>query len=362
MYLNHFDLCKKPFENTTNPGFFWVNDSFAHALSALEYALANRKGLILLNGGSGSGKTTLIHTFLETLGPGIVKAVIPDPDMAEIDFFNYLAADLDFKQSFASKGEFFGYFRRYLKEKGPAANDGRKILIVIDEAQRASNRLLNDIRLLKDLGADDETGVIVILSGQTSLIDKLSEPENASLKSRLTVNIRIESLNQSDTEKYIAHRLKMAGAQNAIFTSNARASVYQFSRGNPLQINNLCDRSLLTGYTNETLVIDSDIVTECAAELGVSLDANLNDNDGSAHSDHPETQSDLSSTGNAVIYRSLKLLVLAIAGAAIITLMQYSFISEKEAGQRVLEEQASTTFEHYQQQLNEADGDDLKTF
>ena len=361
MYLNHFDLCKKPFENTTNPRFFWFNDSFTEALAALEYALGERKGIILLTGDSGSGKTSLIRTFIETVDPAVPRAVIPDPDMAPIDFFNYLASELDIHQSFSSKGDFLASFKRYLKETLSNGIDKGKVLIVIDEAQRASNRLLNDLRLLNEMGTDDETEVIVILTGRTQLLDKLSEPTNASLKSRLALNIRINMLNQYDTHKYITHRLREAGAQRDIFTPNAMASVYQFTRGNPLQINNLCDRSMLTGYANESSIINSEIVIECAAELGVSLDSNLaggGANEDPAVEDQPEISSEFKSSALG----HLKLMVFAIIGAAFIILLQLSIITQKNAEQRALEEQASTTFEVYQQQLEASDGDLLTTF
>ena len=357
MYLSHYQLNHKPFENNTNPRFFWFNETFAEAHAALEDGLQRKNGMILLTGDSGAGKTALIHSFIETIGPEISKAVIPDPDMDSIDFFNYLAAELDLNQTFADKSDFLTCFRRHLKEPGP--DNDKQILIVIDEAQRASKRLLKDIRLLDDIGtgADVQAEVIIILSGQSRIIETLSDPVNTSLKSRLSANIKIDELNQADTEKYIAHRLKRAGAQNSIFTASARAMVYQITRGNPLQINNLCDRSLLTGYTEEALVIDSGIVTECAAELGVALDANAILADGAIQdiaSDRTQATTTATKRGDL---EQLSLLVLALIGAALIILLQFSITPQNESRRSTLRDHANQTFELYQRQLDETDGD-----
>ena len=353
MYLNHFHLSRKPFENTTNPRFFWFGDTFAEAHAALECGLREKKGLILLSGESGSGKTALLHAFIDTLGPEVSKAFVPDPDMDSADFFKFLATELDFKETFATKGDFLTAFRRHLKAAN--AESGKQILILIDEAQRASRRLLKDIGLLNDFGADDRTGVIIVLSGQTRIFETLAEPENTGLHSRFSVNIGIDRLTQSDTEKYIAHRLEKAGAQNALFTAGARAAVYQFTRGNPLQINNLCDRSLLTGYISEALEIDSGIVTECAAELGVSLDTNVIAADDAIQAIDSEKESVSSSPKRAAAFPPLKLILLAAIGAALIVLLRFSIISQNASEHRALEDHANATYEHYQIQLEITD-------
>lgn len=360
MYLKHFNLGQKPFENTTNPRFFWLNETFAEAQAAFEYGLKENKGFILLTGSSGSGKTTLIRAFLETLEPQICVAVIPDADMEPVDFFNYLAMELGFQRTFANKGEFLIFFKRYLRERIRPA--GGKVLIIIDEAQRSANRLLTDIRLFDSLGTDNETDVTVVLSGQPRMLELLADPENAGLRSRVALDIRIEPFIEADTEKYIRHRMNKAGAKDSIFTADAVQAIFQFAGGNPLQINNLCDRALLTAYINGVEEVDTDTISECAGELGISLDTNPRIGDDAVQSLEPDEDSIEPQKAESPNTRAIRLLVLALIGVALTIILQMSFFHPSGFDQSADQDQALSTFESYQQHFETTDEPEASTF
>lgn len=359
MYLKHFELDQKPFENTTNPRFFWFNETFAEAHAALEYGLQENKGFMLLTGSSGCGKTALIHTFVETVGPEVTVAVIPDADMEPVDFFNYLAMELGWRQSFPSKGEFLIFFKRHLRETILPA--GGKVLIIIDEAQRSSNRLLTDIRLFDALGSDNGTAVTVLMSGQPNMIEILADPDNAGLKSRLALDIRIEPLTDVDTGKYIRHRMDEAGAKTSIFTPDAVEAVFQFSGGKPLQMNNLCDRALLTAYTNEVHEIDADTIRECAVELGISLDMNPEVSDKATEWVEADGPPDEPEKDQTVKKRPIVLFFIALVGVALAILLQISVFHQSDYEPAANQDQAFSTFESYQQRLETSDGSDAKS-
>ena len=360
MYLNHFKLNQKPFENTTNPRFFWLNETFAEAHSALEYGLQESKGFMLLTGDSGCGKSTLIQAFLETVPPEVAVAVIPDPDMEALDFFNYLAMELGWQQTFANKGDFLIFFKRYLHRTVLPANG--KVLLVVDEAQRSSSRLLTDIRLLDNLGDDAATAVNIVLAGQPDLIKALNARENLSLKSRIAVDIRIEPLNASDTDRYIQHRMDQAGAKARVFMSEAITAIHQSAAGNPLQINNICDRALLTAYAEGSTQVSADMIRESAEELGISLDINTEISEDAVQPIEADEAPDELDPAESPDNRPIKLFVLALAGVALVILLQMSLFHRSVPDTTAEKEHALSTFESYQQQLEKVEAPEVSTF
>lgn len=362
MYLEHFKLDRKPFENTTDPRFIWFNETYAEAHAALEYGLQEKKGFLLLTGHPGSGKSALVRAFLETVDPSISVAVIPDADMEPVDFFNYLSMELGFEKTFHDKGEFLIFFKNYLRKTILPA-DGQ-VLIVIDEAQRATNRLLTDIRLFDSLGADNQTAVTVLLSGQPEIQDLLASPENDSLKSRVALNIRIEPLSEVDTDEYIRHRMDTAGALGRVFSMDAVEAVFKSTAGNPLQINNLCDRALLTAYINEDKLIGPEIVRECALELGISLDSTAEYlQEAIQLEDSAEELGDAKELdgANEAEYaegsfpRSIKLIAIAAVGVALAILLQLTSIQQSDFKEAADRDQAFSTFESYQQRFENSE-------
>lgn len=270
MYLSHYNLKSKPFQMSTDPDFLWLGEKHKEALATLRYAIVENKGILALTGDVGTGKTTLINALIKSLGDDTLAATIYDPSLGVLEFFNIISIAFNMGRTFDGKGEFLIYFKRFLKE---ARAQNKKVLLIIDEAQRINNELLEEIRLLSNLEDDHVRLLNIFFVGQNEFIDVLKEYKNRALRQRITLRYHIEPLKLSETEAYTRHRLKIAGAQAHIFSSGAIQEIFSFSDGYPRMINIICDHALLSGYVREILIITADIIKECKEELQIS---NLN--------------------------------------------------------------------------------------
>jgi len=267
MYLSHYNLTEKPFQINTDPKFLWQGEKHKEALAMLKYGILDNRGFLFLAGDVGTGKTTLINSLISQLGDQIIVAIVPDPSLEKIDFFNFLAVAFNFNRQFNSKGEFLVYFSSFLHK---AYINNKRVLLIIDESQKLTSELLEEIRLLSNIEKHDAKLINIFFVGQNEFIDILLRSENRALRQRITINYRIDPLTENETEQYIQRRLKVAGSQKNIFTSKAVHEIFAFSGGYPRLINIVCDHSLLTGYVKGKKAIDAGIVKECAKELKIS--------------------------------------------------------------------------------------------
>ena len=270
MYLEHYGLNAKPFQITTDPDFLWLGEKHAEALATLKYGIIENKGFLLLTGDVGTGKTALINRLLKIIDVSAIVATIPDPGLEPLDFFNLLAEEFHMKQKFVSKGAFLIQFKQFLHK---AFQAHKKVLLIIDEAQRLDYALLEQIRLLSNIELFDRKLINIFFVGQTEFNRILMEDRNKAVRQRITVSYHLEALTAKETQQYIRHRLKVAGARREIFTVEAVREIYLFSRGYPRLINIICDHALLTGYATGMKLIDAPIIKECQAELQFPADA-----------------------------------------------------------------------------------------
>jgi len=264
MYLRHYQLQRKPFQITTDPAFMWLGEKHAEALATLKYGIQENKGFLLLTGDVGTGKTALIKLLLQQIDVSVLVATVPDPGMEAIDFFNFLADEFGMKRRFVSKGEFLIEFKRLLLAAHAAK---RQVLLIVDEAQRLSPDMIEQVRLLSNIELENRKLINIFFVGQTEFNRTLLEESVRAVRQRITVSYHIEPLAEKETAQYIEHRLKVAGARQAIFTPAAIRRIHAFSGGNPRLINILCDHALLTGYSRGVRTIDPAIVQECEREL-----------------------------------------------------------------------------------------------
>jgi general secretion pathway protein A len=269
MYLSHFNLKIKPFRISPDPKFLWLGETHKEALAMLKYGIHDNCGFLLLSGDIGTGKTTLINGLLESLDDQTLIAMISDPGLEKLDFYNFLTQAFDIKKTFTSKGDFLVYFIHFLHK---ANADNKKVLIIIDEAQRLSHEIMEEIRQLSNIEKKDTKLLNVFLVGQHELIDALNETRNRALLQRITMKYLIGPLNHADVENYITFRLKVAGTEKKIFTSGAIRQIINFSNGYPRLINVICDHALLTTYVKGKQKVDAAIIKECAKDLHISVE------------------------------------------------------------------------------------------
>ncbi|MBN1930650.1 MAG: AAA family ATPase [Desulfobacterales bacterium] len=264
MYLSYYNLKEKPFLTSSDSKFLWLGEKHKEALATLKYGIMNDKGFLLLTGDIGTGKTTLVNALINSLGEDIIVAKYSYPILEKLDFFNFIGNIFNMNGKFASKGEFLFHLKNFLHD---SHQKNKKVLLIIDEVQKLSQELLQEIRLLSNIEKQNEKLLNIFLVGQNEFKEIILRDENRALRQRITLNYTIEPLTSKETAAYISHRLSVAGSKNNIFNNRAIRKIFSFSGGYPRLINIICDYALLTGYVKETQTIDADIILECAAEL-----------------------------------------------------------------------------------------------
>ena len=264
MYQTHYNLRIKPFEPSPDPRFIWLSEKHKEALASLKYGIQEDKGFLLLTGDIGTGKTTLLNCFLNEIDTDAIIASIPDPDLSIFDFFKLLSKEFNINIDFDTKGDFLNQFEDFLHN---TYSEERKALLIIDEAQRLNQQLLEQIRLLSNIEKTHAKLINIFLVGQKELHKLIMDEQNRALRQRIAIHYNIEPLTEPETRDYIKHRLSIAGSEKEIFTPEAVYEIHAFSKGYPRLINTICDRALLSGYVSDLNKIDAKIVRKCADEL-----------------------------------------------------------------------------------------------
>ncbi len=266
MYEDFYGLKEKPFGVTPDAKFFFPSEKHTEALNCLIYAINEKKGFAVITGEIGSGKTTVWHTLLNKLDKGTKVVLITDTFLTPKQMIMAILEDLEvpFKDRW-SKVRLLSCLNNYLLEQ---AMLGFNVVVLIDEAQNLSFSTLEEVRMLSNLETDKEKLLQIILMGQPELREILNLKRLEQLKQRISVYYHISPLTKEETENYILHRLKIAGANGVmIFDKDALEKIYFYSGGVPRLINSLCDRALLTGFVKEKGLVDENIIEEVAGEL-----------------------------------------------------------------------------------------------
>jgi general secretion pathway protein A len=253
-----------PFEASPDPKFLWLSEKHKEALASLKYGFQENKGFLLLTGDIGTGKTTLINCFLNEYVTDAIITSISDPDLSIVDFFELLSIEFNINMDFESKADFLIQFENFLHI---TYSEQKKVLLIIDEAQRLNQQLLEQIRLLSNIERQDAKLINMFFVGQNELHELIMDERNKALRQRIGVHYNIEPLTEPETLDYIKHRLRVAGSEEEIFCADAISEIFAFSKGYPRLINTICDRALLTGYILDVKNIDGKIAKKCAAEL-----------------------------------------------------------------------------------------------
>jgi general secretion pathway protein A len=264
MYLNYYDLKEKPFQITTDPKFIWLGESHKEALAVLEHAVLSNMGFLLVTGDVGTGKTTLVNTLLKRLGNETMVANITNPVLEQLDFFNLIADELNIDKKFHSKEAFLFHFSQFLND---CYLQKKKVILIIDEAHRLNQELLEQIQLLSTVKNQDITLLSTFFIGQDEFNDIIAQKQNQALHQKIAVNFHLVPLKETEIEEYILHRLRVAGHKGNFFNASAIREIFSFSKGYPRLINIICDHALLTGYVIDTKTIDAKIIKECAPGL-----------------------------------------------------------------------------------------------
>ena len=247
MYESHLGCQERPFALVPDPRYFFASRGHKEALNHLLYGIRREEGFVVITGEVGTGKTTLCRTLLRKLDPQIETAVILNPSQSEEELLQTILGDLGVSvPTAATRREFLDALNTHLVESRAA---GKRVVLIIDEAQDLPPRLLEQIRLLSNLETEREKLIQIILVGQVELSAKLCRRDLRQLNQRVAVRYRLPRLRPKETRAYIQHRLARAGAErHDLFTWGALQLVHHFSDGIPRLINILCDRALVAMY------------------------------------------------------------------------------------------------------------------
>ena len=269
MYLSHFRLEKEPFNISPDPDFFWMGAKQAAAFKTLREGLLERDGCVLLTGDIGTGKTVLVKRLVDLKGVAAIFTTITGPELNGLDFYHILAAEFHIGRKFNSRKEFLADVTLFFAQ-GFSAD--QKVVIIIDEAQRLNREILKDVVVLSNLQLSERKLAKIFFVGQLALNDLLTREENRDVLQNISARHCLEPLTEEETRSYIAHRLKVAGREQPLFSAAAMREIHALSKGYPRLINTLCDHALLCGYSANLSVIDDRVIKECSADLSVALD------------------------------------------------------------------------------------------
>lgn len=265
MYASYFGLAENPFAITPDPRYLFLSARHNEALAHLLYGVTESGGFIQLTGEVGTGKTTLIRSLLEKLPDTVDAALVINPRVGVHEFLQVICRELHVAcNPQQSAQELIDALNVHLLE---AHARGRRVVLIIDEAQALSREVLEQVRLLTNLETSRQKLLQIILVGQPELRDVLARQDLRQLAQRITGRYHLEPLSAKDTRAYVGHRLSVAGALAPIFTASGLRSVWRTTQGVPRLVNILCDRALLGAYTRELRQVDGGLVRRAAREV-----------------------------------------------------------------------------------------------
>jgi len=265
MYNEFYGFREAPFNITPDPRFLFFSDKHREAFNHVLFGIRERKGFIQITGEVGAGKTTICRAILTELGPSYKTALILNPMVTATQLMRTVLAELGLEVRRLDRTGYLEVLNRYLLEQAAAGND---VVLLIDEAQDLDPELLEQVRLLSNLETDQRKLLQIVLIGQPELREKLNQKSLRQLRQRITVRYHLSPLDRFETERYIAHRLRVAGANGRpSFTRWAVRRVHHYAHGVPRLINAVCDKALLYGYVNGTYELKSRAVRQAIREL-----------------------------------------------------------------------------------------------
>ncbi len=272
MYTSFYKLDKKPFEINPDPSFLWLGEKHKEAFATLRYGILENKGFLLLTGEAGCGKTILIKALTQSLDKGVEWAVIVDPGLARLDFYNAIAKGFGIEKEFTSKVQFLIQFSHFLHM---ADDENKKVLLLIDECHRLSQEMLEELRLLSNMEKAGAKLINIFFLGQPEFNEILLQPRNRAVRQRLTLRLDLPPLNVHETNDYIHHRLKIAGTEEELFTAKAVEVVQRYSQGVPRRINTICDLALANSSMQAKQVIDNKMIESCIQKTDMPVHSHL---------------------------------------------------------------------------------------
>ncbi|HEY5656962.1 MAG TPA: AAA family ATPase [Myxococcota bacterium] len=265
MYTAYYQLREKPFVLTPDPRFLFLSLAHREALAHVIYGIDQGEGFIAVTGEVGTGKTTLCRTVLERLGNDAEVAFVFNPTLTGEELLRAVSMEYGLPEACRTRAELNEQLNRFLLDARAA---GRKVVLVVDEAQNLSMETLEEVRLLSNLETSTSKLIQIVLFGQPELDEKLDSPGLRQLRQRISVRWRLSPLSQAEAAEYVRHRVRIAaGGARDLFSPSALREIGRRARGVPRLLNLLADRSLLAGDVDHAPRVERAHVNQAAREI-----------------------------------------------------------------------------------------------
>jgi general secretion pathway protein A len=266
MYEEFYHFTDKPFTLSPDPSFLYLGKSHRRAMNILEYGVESDSGITVISGEVGTGKTTLVRNLLSQLGDDYTVGMITN---TQKDFGNLLKWVLNSFGIDADETDHVKLYKILLEFITREHGAGRRVVLIIDEAQNLGKRALEDIRMLTNINVDKDVALQLILVGQPELVEMLRKKELRQFAQRVSADYLLQPLTFKETENYIRHRIKTVGGDDDLFAQTAYATVYYHSGGIPRIINTICDMALVYGFADEAPRIRKELILDAIRDRKV---------------------------------------------------------------------------------------------
>ena len=258
MYTSYYDLKEKPFNLLPDPDFFYMSSDHENAYVHLEYAVFENKGFVVVSGEIGAGKTTLINLLIKKIEQNVKIGLINNTSVTPEQLIKVICSEYELDVYGMDKTEMLERLHSFLLDQ---FSQKQRVILIIDEAQNLSVEAIEEIRMLSNFEAEKHHLIQIFLLGQPELIYTLQNKNLEQFVQRITVYCHLKGLKREDVEKYIIHRLKVAGCRKTnIFNRQAIDAISTYSEGIPRLVNNICDTSLVYGFADQVKIINKNIV------------------------------------------------------------------------------------------------------
>ena len=266
MYAAYFGLTERPFSLAPDPRYLYLSEAHREALAHLLYGIGEGGSFVQLTGEVGTGKTTVCRALLEQLPPEVDVAMIFNPRLTSVELLAGVCDELriPYPAGTTSLKVLVDTLSQALLD---AHARGRRTVLIIDEAQNLRARVLEEIRLLTNLETTKEKLLQVVLIGQPELADLLARRNLRQLSQRVTARYHLRSFKEEESQRYVAHRMEIAGQRQPIFTKQAVRAAHRLSQGTPRLLNTICDRALLGAYATGQTRVKEAVVRRAAKEV-----------------------------------------------------------------------------------------------
>jgi general secretion pathway protein A len=267
MFVSFFKMREQPFGVTPDPRFLYLTAAHQEALASLYYGIETGRGFVALIAKPGMGKTSILFYLLDKFSASSHTAFLFQTQCNSREFMRFLLGELGYE---GDKQDFVHMHDEFNKRLLQTARAGKRLIVVIDEAQNLRPEVLETVRLLSDFETPQAKLMQIVLAGQPELADKLASPELAQLLQRISSVQGLEPLPSWEIKNYIEHRLRIAGYQgNPLFTAEAYRTIAEFTGGIPRNVNNFCFNALSLACALRKSVVDSEVVHEVIHDLDI---------------------------------------------------------------------------------------------